>query len=55
MLYGLGYLHKLLINCLDQLTNELPSKGQKIRAAQKQIKQLDFSITVTQYNEFIAP
>ena len=54
--YDLGYsvdTQAEFINCLDQLTNELPSKGQKIRAAQKQIKQLDFSITVTKYKEFI--
>ncbi len=54
--YDLGYSVRYqaeFINRLDKLTNELPSKDQKIRAAQKQIKQLDFSITVNEYKEFI--
>ena len=56
--YDLGYSEDTqaeFINRLDKLTNELPSKDQKIRAAQKQIKQLDFSLTVTEYKEFITP
>ena len=39
--YDLGYSVDTLaefINSLDKLTNELPSKDQKIQAAQKQIK-----------------
>ncbi len=56
--YDLGYSEDTqaeFINRLDKLTNELPSKDQKIRAAQKQIKQSDFSLTVTEYKEFITP
>jgi len=56
--YDLGYSEDTqaeFINRLDKLTNELPSKDQKKRAAQKQIKQLDFSLTVTEYKEFITP
>ena len=56
--YDLGYSENTqakFINRLDKLTNEIPSKDQKTRAAQKQIKQLDFSLTVTEYKEFITP
>lgn len=55
--YDLGYsveTQSEFINCLDKLTKKLPSKDQKIRAAQKQIKLLDFSLTVKEYKEFIA-
>jgi glycosyltransferase involved in cell wall biosynthesis len=54
--YDLGYSvsnQKQFIDRLNLLTKELPSQNQKLKAAQRQIKQLDFSITVSEYKKFL--
>ena len=54
--YDLGYSvsnQKQFMDRLNRLMKELPSQDQKLKAAQKQLKQLDFSITVNEYKAFI--
>jgi len=54
--YDLGYSvsnQKQFMDRLNRLMKELPLQSQKLKAAKKQLKQLDFSITVNEYKAFI--
>tara|TARA_B100000767_G_scaffold224280_1_gene213328 strand:+ start:3249 stop:4289 length:1041 start_codon:yes stop_codon:yes gene_type:complete len=54
--YDLGFSvsnQKQFMDRLNRLMKELPSQDQKLKAAQRQFKQLDFSISVNEYRAFI--
>ena len=54
--YDLGYSvsnQKQFMDRLNRLMKELPLQSQKLKAAKKQLKQLDFSITLNEYKAFM--